>query len=106
MLNEDDIAEISHVESILKSAKLNEQTSPAPEIKTKRLSPFQHIDCSYCPANVHQYNPEPDIHVVGNCGAKSTRGGCFGIIFYPVKNPSENLNKKLCNASIRSYCDV
>lgn len=47
------------------------------------------IDCNGCHANVHQYAPEEKINVVGNCGDKKTRGGCFGVILYPIKNPSE-----------------
>ena len=57
-------------------------------MSTSQLKPFLSIDCTNCQANAHQFEHEPELHVKGFCGDLKTRGGCFGVILYPIKNPS------------------
>lgn len=63
------------------------------------MRPFQHIDCNGCRANAHS-EPERSehIHVVGNCGEKKTLGSCFGVILYPIKNPTVQAHQKFSHA--------
>jgi hypothetical protein len=53
-----------------------------------------------CRANAHEYSQEPNIFVSAtNCGdTKKTQGGCFGVILYPIRNPSEANHISFCNS--------
>lgn len=63
------------------------------------LKPYQHIDCNGCRANAHsEFERNEKIHVVTNCGDKQTLGGCFGIVLYPIKNPSDKAHERFCCA--------
>ena len=53
------------------------------------LKPFTHFNCNGCKANAHSaFESSDKLHVTGNCGETHTLGGCFGVVLYPVKNPS------------------
>jgi hypothetical protein len=52
------------------------------------------ISCGGCKANAHEVFHEPNLHTVGSCNKRSTVGGCFGIIYYPIKNPSLQTHKR------------
>lgn len=59
------------------------------------LRPISHFNCNGCRANAHS-EPEASehIHVHGNCGERKTLGGCFGVVLYPVFNPSTSQHEK------------
>jgi hypothetical protein len=58
-------------------------------IKALDLNARLSIDCTGCQANAHQYEYEEKINVTGYCGDNHNRGACFGVILYPIKNPSQ-----------------
>lgn len=60
-----------------------------------KLKAHLSINCGGCKANAHEVFPEPNLHTVGSCNKRSTVGGCFGVIFYPVRNPSAQTHKRL-----------
>ena len=67
-------------------------------MSTKLLA-VSSINCNGCSANAHSsFEQNEKIHVVGNCGDKQTLGGCFGVVLYPIKNPSMSAHLKLCRA--------
>lgn len=63
-----------------------------------KLKPILSIDCTGCPANAHQFELVKEIHCTGNCGEKRKCGDCFGIISYPIKNPSQDTHESFCRS--------
>jgi len=52
-------------------------------------------NCTGCKANAHEVFAEPNLYTVGSCNKRVTVGGCFGVIYYPVRNPSKEVHEKL-----------
>ena len=55
--------------------------------------PFLSLDCNQCRANCHQHNYDAKITVKGMCGESKPIGGCYGIVWVPYIDPSQNAIK-------------
>jgi len=61
---------------------------------SQKLKAHLSINCGGCKANAHEVHSEPYLHTVGSCGQRQKVGGCFGVIYYPIKNPSQATHDK------------